>query len=95
MRNLTSPKALILDIEEGAVNRRPLQELVLLRQGGARPDTGPGAISIKPTDYARGLVFSEISRLSAVAIGRPIGRGLTTKQIQDHTVIRPSFSPLR
>ena len=94
-RNLPSPEALSPNIEEGVVNRRPLQALFLLPQGGARPATGPGAISIKPTDYARGLVFSEISRLSAVAIGRPIGRGLTTKQIQDHTVIRPSFSPLR
>ena len=44
-RNLPSPEALSPEIEVGAVKRRPLQLLFLLPLGGARPATGPGAIS--------------------------------------------------
>ena len=43
-RTLPNPEALGPEIEEGAVNRRPLQAFFLLPQGGARPATGPGAI---------------------------------------------------
>ena len=43
-RNLPIPNALSPDIEEGAVNRRPLQALFLLPWGGAPPATVPGAI---------------------------------------------------
>ena len=46
-RNLPSPEALSPNIEEGVVNRRPLQALFLLPWGGALPATGPGAISNK------------------------------------------------
>ena len=59
-RTLPNPEALVPEIEEGAVNQLPLQALFLLPWGGARPATGLGAISINPTDYARGLVFYEI-----------------------------------
>ena len=41
---LPNPAALGPYIEEGAVNRGPLQALFLLPWGGARPSTGPGAI---------------------------------------------------
>ena len=52
-RNLPNLEALSPEIEEGAVNPCPLKALFLLPRGGARPATVPGAISIKPTDYAR------------------------------------------
>ena len=59
-RNLSSPEALIPEIEEGMVNQRTLQALFVLTREGAWTATGLGAISINPTDYTRGLVFSEI-----------------------------------
>ena len=46
------------DIEEGEVNRRPLQALSLLTWGDARSATVLCAISSQPMDYARGLVYS-------------------------------------
>ena len=41
---LPNTEALGPEIEEGAVNRRPLQALFLLPRGGARPAISPGAI---------------------------------------------------
>ena len=55
VRNLPGPEAFSPETKDVAINRRPLQALSLLPRGGARPATGPGAISIKPTDYARGV----------------------------------------
>ena len=43
------------EIEEGAVNRHPLQVLFLLPRGGARPATIPGAILLHSTSYIRGV----------------------------------------
>ena len=43
-RTNPNPETLGPDIEEGAVNRIPLQALFLLPWGGAGPATGPGAI---------------------------------------------------
>ena len=43
--NLPSPETLGPEIEEGAVNRRPLQALFLLPRGGTRPVTVRCAIS--------------------------------------------------
>ena len=43
-RTLPNPAALGPEIEEGAVNRSPLQALLLLPRGDARPATGQGAI---------------------------------------------------
>ena len=43
-RTLPNPEALGPEIEEDAVNRRPLKALFLLPWGGARPATGPGSI---------------------------------------------------
>ena len=41
---LPNPEALGPEIEEGAVNRRPLQALFPLPRGGAGSAAGPGAI---------------------------------------------------
>ena len=78
-RKLPSPEALSSDIEEGAVNRSPLQVLFFILLGVGWTATGLGAILIQPMDYARGLVFSGISRPLAVPIGLLIGRGLIKK----------------
>ena len=92
-RTLPNTEALGPDIEEGAVNRLPLQATFLLPQGGALLATGPSAISLQPTDYVRGVGLLRMLRLSASAIRRPIGHGLTTKQRRYDTVRRTS-SPL-
>ena len=42
---LPNPEALGPEIEEGAVNRRPLQALVLLHRGDDGPDTSPAPSS--------------------------------------------------
>ena len=76
---LPNPEALGPDIEEGAVNQRPLQALFLLPWGGARPTAGPGAILLQPTNYVRGVGLLRKLRPSAVAIGCPISCGLATK----------------
>ena len=89
---LPNPEALGPEIEEGAVNRRPLQALFFLPQGGSLPAAVPGAISIRPTDYVRGVGLLRKLRPSAVAIGRLIGRGLATKKRRDDT-IRRTYSP--
>ena len=52
--NLPSPEVLSPYIEEGAVTQRPLQALLLFPWGVAWPPTGPGDISIHPTEYVRG-----------------------------------------
>ena len=90
-RTLPNPEALGPEIEEGSVNRYPLQALFLLPWGGSRPATGPGAILIQPTDNVRGVGLPWKLRPSAVAIRRPIGHGLATKQRQDNIVRRLSF----
>ena len=54
MHNLPSTEALSPEIEEGAVNRIPLQAVFLLPWGGASTTTGPGAILVQSTDYVRG-----------------------------------------
>ena len=92
-RTLPNPESLGHEIEVGAVNRRPLQELFFLPQGGARPATNPGAILLQPTDYGRGVGLLQSLRLSDVAIGRLIGCGLEMKLRLDDTVRRPSFPP--
>ena len=46
-RTLPNPEALGPEIEEGAVNRRPLQALFPLPRGGAGPAAGPGAILLQ------------------------------------------------
>ena len=94
-RNLPSPEALSPDIEKCAVNQHPLQALFLLPRGGSRTGTGPGTISIKPTDYTRGVGLLWNSRPLAVAIGRLIVHGSTKKRRRNHTVQRPYFSFLR
>ena len=44
VHTLPNTEALGPEIEEGGVNRGPLQALFLLPRGGAGPATGPGAI---------------------------------------------------
>ena len=56
---LPNPEALGPDIEEGAVNRRPLQALFPLPQGCAGPAAGPGAILLQSTNSVRLVIFSE------------------------------------
>ena len=63
-RTLPNTEALGPEIEEGVVNRRPLQASLLLPRGSARPDTFPVAILIQPMDYVRGLVSSENKAVS-------------------------------
>ena len=46
-RTLPNPEALGPEIEEGAVNRRPLQALFPLHRGGAGSAAGPGAILLQ------------------------------------------------
>ena len=46
-RTLPNPEALGPDIEEGAVNRRPLQALFPLPWGGAGSAAGTGAILLQ------------------------------------------------
>ena len=46
-RTLPNQEALGPEIEEGAVNRRPLQVLFLLPQGGAGPATAPAPSSYR------------------------------------------------
>ena len=58
-RTLPNTEALGPEIEEGAVNRRPLQELFPLPWGGARPAAGPGAILLQSTNYARVVISSK------------------------------------
>ena len=91
--NLPSPEALSPDIEEGGVNRRPLQALFLLLWGGAPPATGPGAILRQNLRTAlQGWSLGKL-KPSAVAIGRPIGHISMTKRRQDSAVERSPFSP--
>ena len=59
VRTLPNPEALGAEIEEGVVNRRPLQLLFPLPRGGARPSAGPGAILLQSTNYARVVISSE------------------------------------
>ena len=44
---LPNPEELGTDIEEGAVNQRPLQALLLLPRGGAGPATAPAPSSYR------------------------------------------------
>ena len=46
-RTLPNTEALDPDIEEGAVNRRPLQALFPLPRGGSGSSAGPGAILLQ------------------------------------------------
>ena len=92
-RTLPNPEALGPEIEEGAVNRRPLQALFLLPRGGARPATGPGAIYLQSTYYLVGVSKPKISRMLAVAIRCSIGRGELTIQRRE-TLTVASFPPL-
>ena len=46
-RTLPNLEALGPEIEEGAVNQRPLQALFPLPRGGAGPAAGPGAILLQ------------------------------------------------
>ena len=46
-RTLPNPEALGPQIEEGAVNQRPLQVLFPLPRGGAGTTAGPGAILLQ------------------------------------------------
>ena len=59
-----NPVAIIPEIEEGAVNQPPLQELFLLPLGAARSANGPGAILNLTRMYARWLVVPMKIRLS-------------------------------
>ena len=58
-RTLPNPEALIPEIEEGAVNRRPLQALFPLPRGGAGPAAGPSAILLQSTNSVRVVRSSE------------------------------------
>ena len=82
-RTLTNTEALVPEIEESAVNRRPLQALFLLLWGGAQPATGPGAIQLQITCYVGGVGHPKISSTPAVAIRRLIGHGEATSQRQE------------
>ena len=53
MRTLPNTAALGPEIEEGAVNRHPLQVLIPLPRDGAWPAVGPGAILLQSTHYVR------------------------------------------
>ena len=52
-RTLPNPEALGPEIEEGAVNRRPLQALFPLPRGGAGPAAGPSDILLQSTNSVR------------------------------------------
>ena len=90
-----NPGALGPEIEEGAVNRSPLKALLILPWGGSMPSAGPGAISLQPTEYIRGVGILQKLRLLAVAIRRPIGRGLATKGRRENTIRCTSSPPFR
>ena len=57
------------NIQEGAVNRRPIKASLLLTGGDTQSATSLGAISIHPADYVKGLVSSRKLGSLDAAIG--------------------------